>query len=182
VAFDGVDDYIEGNLATNSSVYSFSAWIYPTASSASWPTVLALRRTSGREYIWLYYYSRTRLVALQHRNAAGSTATAIGNVTKIDLNAWNHIVVNYNTTTGLIEFYKNGALKESARLPVLGNGTFDQFRVGFLVSSSHIFKGAMDELRIYNRALTGQEIASQFNEGTGQYGTQETGLLAGWPF
>jgi hypothetical protein len=181
LSFDGVDEYVEGNLAANSSVYTFSSWIYPTATSAPWPTVLALRAMTGYSKIWLYYYSRTGLLALQYTNSAGATATAIGSGTKVDLDAWNHIAVVYNQSTGLVEFYKNGAFIESKKLSVTGNATFDQFQIG-AYRSGNIFKGEIDETRIYNRALTAQEIAAQYNNSQGQYGVPEPGLLAGWHF
>jgi hypothetical protein len=176
VNFDGLDDYVEGNLVTNSNLYTFSFWTNPTSTSASWPTLLGLRPTSGSGYIWLYYYSRTGLVALQYRNSAGATATAIGSGTTLNFNTWNHIAVTFNSATGLVEFYKNGSFAAKSQLPITGNGVFDYFVIG------DKFKGMIDEARIYKRALTAQEVAAHYNSGKGQNGVPETGLLAGWHF
>jgi len=48
--------------------------------------------------------------------------------------------------------------------------------------SSRFFNGLIDEVRIYNRALSGAEISTHYNSGNGQYGRPETGLMGLWHF
>jgi hypothetical protein len=43
-----------------------------------------------------------------------------------------------------------------------GTTEFDRFRIGQNRNSSTFFTGAIDELKIYNRALTASEISSRF--------------------
>jgi len=47
---------------------------------------------------------------------------------------------------------------------------------------TNYFSGLIDEVRIYLKALTEDEILAHYNEGIGQYGRTEPGLAAGWHF
>jgi len=77
----------------------------------------------------------------------------------------NIITVVYTASTGLSEAYVNGvsvnSLTQATNLSFTGNG----FGVGTQGNSgSNGVDGAMDEFRLYNRALTAGEISSTYNQ------------------
>lgn len=83
------------------------------------------------------------------------------------LNAWNHYVVSYNGTTSKI--YKDGALLSTLNVThdaVYNNG--DIFKLGLLSANgaTQYFNGAIDDLKIYNYALTDAQVTSLFNSNT----------------
>jgi hypothetical protein len=73
-----------------------------------------------------------------------------------DGNTWIHVAGTYDGTT--MRIYYNGALQGSVAGPPAINTNNEPLRVG-QNDASRFFKGAMDDVRVYNRALSGEEIA-----------------------
>ncbi|MBN1861610.1 MAG: right-handed parallel beta-helix repeat-containing protein, partial [Candidatus Thermoplasmatota archaeon] len=79
---------------------------------------------------------------------------------------WHHIAVTWNSSDGQLLFYKDGILEFSGTGFIGGllspNGSVaiggDQDSVGGGWESYQFFKGIIDEVRIYNRTLTQDEI------------------------
>jgi hypothetical protein len=76
------------------------------------------------------------------------------------------LVFVYNGTTSQIQFYKNGVL--FSQLPFSLNTVNDNdiFALGAGVSVAGTFNGAIDDLKIYNQALTASEILTLYNPNT----------------
>ncbi len=72
---------------------------------------------------------------------------------------WNHIAVVFDS--GLVAAYINGYLKDSARIAIdfIGNST-QPLRLGSICDGLgyRLFHGALDEVRIYGRALNSEEV------------------------
>ena len=78
------------------------------------------------------------------------------------LNTWNHYVISYDGTTSKI--YKDGALLSSRNKVLTTANNSDIFRLGLLNSfTSDYFNGAIDDLKIYNYALSQTEITNLYN-------------------
>lgn len=81
---------------------------------------------------------------------------------------WIHIVARYDTKTNWIYIFKNGVAKDHDQLNeseynvVQENGTAP-FRMGTR-SKWSFFQGRIDDVRIYNRALSDEEILALYNE------------------
>ena len=85
--------------------------------------------------------------------------------------AWNHYVATYDNATGRRATYYNGAL---LALNVSGatNTSASVFMIGafnLLGTPSYYFNGRIAFVKIYNRALTAQEILQNFNAMKGRY-------------
>lgn len=86
---------------------------------------------------------------------------------RILLNTWNHVVFLYDGT--VMKFYLNGKLADS--LSVAGQITYSSayktLGVGMwnaVVGYEHYFKGSIDQIRAYKRALSPQEISALYAE------------------
>lgn len=77
------------------------------------------------------------------------------------LNSWNHIVGVYDGS--IIKFYLNGAFKGSVSYTenAAFTGFDDFFQIGY--DLNFYWKGSFDELRIYNRAITPEEVTQLYN-------------------
>jgi hypothetical protein len=75
----------------------------------------------------------------------------------VPINQWTHVAVTYNN--GNINFYHNGILTGTTTSPIetLYTGTGSLY-IGAYSPSSHTVDGTLDEIRIYNRALSHSEI------------------------
>lgn len=131
--------------------FTICAWIYPTSFNQSWPTIysegrwgfsLGIDRATGRLESWI-----------NNMNEAESTI-AVG------LNQWSHVAMSWEGNVR--KFYVNGEFAgESGISPTpmednsgsaIGNVPYNQ--------NSSAFCGLIDEVAIYNRALTPSEIAA----------------------
>ena len=77
--------------------------------------------------------------------------------------SWTHWVFTKNATTGVMEIYRNGALfhSETNRFDTIG--TISAASIGSQFSSS-FYDGMIDEVRLYNVALTDTEVTGLFED------------------
>ena len=120
-------------------------------------------------------------------NSTTYTATA---TTDINDNEWHHIVGTYDKTA--MKIYIDGTLEDtntdfSGNLPIVDGN----LRIGadYQPIPDNFFNGLIDEARIYNRALSADEIAEQYRVGARklQANTPITnyltdGLVGHWTF
>ncbi len=95
--------------------------------------------------------------------------------TNITPNTWYHIVVTYDFITKNMSLYINGVLDNS---DVRGSGSPPTYSsplrigknaIGPTGVSTSFFNGTIDEVRIYNRTLSRQQIAINYNNGKANY-------------
>ena len=74
-----------------------------------------------------------------------------------ELGDWTFIAFTYDGTNSIGYINDNITVSDPG-----GTTEFNRFRIGRNRNGSVFFSGAIDELRIYNRALTASEISSRF--------------------
>jgi glucose/arabinose dehydrogenase/PKD repeat protein len=156
LTFDGINDWV--TVADSASLRlstgaTIEGWVNPTANgAASWRALAVKETTSGLAYA-LYPFGDGGLPSGHaftsvERWARGSSALA--------LNGWTHVATTYDGTT--IRLYVGGVqVGTQAQTGALVAGT-GPLRFGGDAVWPEWFKGALDEIRVYNRALTGSEI------------------------
>ena len=89
---------------------------------------------------------------------------------------WHHFVVVIDVTNNQIKVYKNGDLIASNTKTWDGiESTVTPLRIGDATPSAHPFSGLIDEVRIYNRALTASEIKALYLYPAGNKATKISG-------
>jgi len=82
--------------------------------------------------------------------------------------SFQHIAASYDGNN--IKLYHNGTLATTQAVGAANFNTGDPINIGMenltTAGTFDLFKGEIDELSIYNRALTDQEIAAIFGAGT----------------
>lgn len=79
-------------------------------------------------------------------------------------NTWNHIVVTFDTGTGDIDYYFNGVLKRSNIFPAPDFSSIATTNLRLGSWNMINFYGDLDDLRIYDRVLTQEEIDQLYLE------------------
>ncbi len=137
--------------------FTLSAWVKPSVLS-SHRTIMSLT-TSGRDFVFKFYNTS---LGVHHFNGSYQfcSLSGIGVV-----NEWMHVLCTWKNNQWKV--YSNSVLiKTCDKNDILWNSSY--LRIAS-VGSSERFVGSMDEIRIYNRALTDIDIQELYNteNGTG---------------
>ena len=83
--------------------------------------------------------------------------------TALALDQWSHLAIVFNGSQA--QFYVNGALVSTKPLPASLTARGRLMRIGADADPWQFYRGVLDNMRIYNRALTGSEVQSDMNAG-----------------
>jgi len=103
---------------------------------------------------------------------------------------WEHIAGVYDPATHSLSIYINGELKESTTTDISSiNRVSDiEFFIGTDAGKTNVWEGSISDVRVYNRALTSNEISGLFGGYTNKYDRQlvvvesATNLYGFWNF
>jgi hypothetical protein len=164
ISLDGNDDYISGvgtSSLTNITNGSISFWVYSKGRGTF--------AGNNQEAKFLFSSSRPQIYGTGQISIywAGASNEYPGGVALPD-NIWTHVVVIWQnagsgTTNGNISIYYNGVIKKSISNLILPINTSSGFDIGGYGSSP--LNGQMDDVRIYNYALTLEQIKQLYNNG-----------------
>jgi len=157
----------DSNSLDLTSEYTISAWIYRNSDSGTWERILIKRNgTAGNINDWSYFFQLdpSDVVQIGNTISDGNTTFLIG-TTPILLNQWYHVVGIKNQTGFTI--YVNGEIDSSGvTTEVFGDSIENNFPIYIgkdLTVNGFNFDGLIDEIMIFDRALTNLEISELFN-------------------
>lgn len=157
---DGVDDYVQVGAQSSlalTNTGTLSAWIYPTGAGSLPPYGGIIINKEG-EYELARFTDGTIQWAFANTNPGWNWVNT-GYVAP--LNQWTHVAVTYDS--GVVKTYINGTLFHTytgtGAIGDIDNSQND-FRVGGRQVTSHNFRGRIDEVRVYNRALSASEVTT----------------------
>jgi hypothetical protein len=133
-----------------SSGLTLEAWVRPSALTATWSDIIF---KANDNYFLMGSTPQSQLPDLGGTFAA----TNLYGTNALALNTWTHIAGTYDGTT--MRFYVNGvAVASAAQTGAIPSSTGNLFIGGDSSNGQH-WNGLIDEVRVYNRALSAGEIA-----------------------
>lgn len=93
-----------------------------------------------------------------------TSPTSITSVASTNLNQWSHIVCTYDGSTKKI--YINGVLDNSIASSGALVADSVNFNMGTRQNTAGTYTGYLDDVRIYNRALTAADVLELYNSST----------------
>lgn len=152
---------------TSASSWTYSVWVrvdafgaQATSTGAGDGDFILDRTPEANPLVNLKISHTNRFVAMYRDDAGGSLTQMVGPLASIG--AWAHLVYVRDSGTQF-RLYVN-ANPEASSADAIGALTPPTPVVGDHVSgASKFFTGAIDELRIYNRALSATEISNMYN-------------------
>ncbi len=132
---------------------TLEAWVFPTTSTG-WRTVVMKERSGGFAYA-LYANNNAARPAVQVR--IGGTNITLAGTAALPVNTWSHLAATYDATT--LQLYVNGIQVASRATTGALTTTTNPLRLGGTTTlAGRFFSGQIDEVRIYNRALSPTEL------------------------
>ncbi len=177
---NGSSTYVEvssnADYNLSASDFTISAWIKTTQSSLG--TFFSVRDTSGAD---------SGILSVLHINA--TTAGKVGfdtwnwssnrvtGTTTVNDGAWHLVTATYKSSTQTATVYVDGVSDATRTQSGNATSTNRTLRIGANIGSAgsvlQPFNGAMDDVRMYSRALSANEVAALYNgnknTGSGKY-------------
>ncbi|MDA0180301.1 PQQ-dependent sugar dehydrogenase [Solirubrobacter phytolaccae] len=178
LSFDGVNDWVtvaDAPAVRLTTGMTLSAWINPATAGAAWRTVAMKERSGGLSYT---LYSNTdsgqpsgHVSTPFESNARSGAALPAG--------VWTYLSTTYDGTT--LRLFSNGVQVASRAVsgPITNDG--GALRIGGNAVWSEWFGGLIDEVRLYNRALTATELQADMAKPVTCSGPTEPAVLSVTP-
>lgn len=166
VLFDGSDDYI---ITPNMQSYfsnddvTISVWFYPTAGGVIIDELGQTSINTGWHDSQIEVLSTGEVRARVWNLSSVSLGTA-------NMNAWNHAVLRYRDSTDVLDGFLNGVQSSTSsgnrQTPFVDGGVGLYYAFGVLdstnVGDGTYFNGNIDDVRIYNAALSDAQIQTLY--------------------
>jgi hypothetical protein len=163
LVFDGVNDYISTPVTGTFPQISFDYWGFFDDPNLN--TKLRNESAFG-DWTSSRVHWGTRWSVGMHWNVNGAWIETPATNLKY---GWNHFSLIWNHTAGQRLIYINNILSTS--WTTNGNMVLGDFRIGVATNLNAYYRGNISNFKIYNRALTAQEIQQNFNALKGRYTT-----------
>ena len=152
VDFDGVDDFIQLGEPISYTQHTISTWVKVSDSDASKTIIDA--RDANDDGIRIFLTS-AEVVTYQLNTSDINSGSAIS------VNEWHHIVATYDGTTQ--KLYIDGSLADSTTTSqTISTTTNAKIGSRNFSDRANEFAGKIDELAIFDRALTADEVTAIF--------------------
>ncbi|MFC3812838.1 LamG-like jellyroll fold domain-containing protein [Lacihabitans lacunae] len=169
--FDGINGSIvvsNWNILTGNASRSMSLWFKTSGYPPLHSVYLIWGASAVNQTSWLGTYTSAGNKLL-HFSAGSVNIVSVSNQPQYYDNSWHNMIVTSNGTT--IKLYLDGV--EVGSLNGTLNTASSSLFIGRFITASDYFKGALDDIRIYNRALSHQEIQTMYlSEVPSQYNTE----------
>ena len=126
---------------------TLQAWVYPTQQQTAWRDVITKQASGGEEAFSLPAVSTA---------APPADGWVVKEKVRLPAGKWSHLATTYD---GRVQrLYVNGKLVATRPLPRKYVNEPGALHIGGSPIWGDRFKGKIDEVRVYNRALTAEEI------------------------
>ncbi len=161
--FDG-SDYVDTlPVGAIPSVSTYSVWIYPTDNTVTNQIFGSMGNTDGgKDGIIVGYFGGNMRASALYFSSNTSRGSFSGSENSVQLNTWNHLAFTVDTSNNAAiyingELNSNGSFSESPtshdRALMFGKGAYSG-------GGSHYFNGMIDEVKIWDWALSPAEVRS----------------------
>ena len=178
-SLDGVDDYVsitDSSSFGNTGVMSVSAWVNPDLIDATDPRDIVSQWNAGAtQRAFMMRLNTNGKILFYISRDGGTDYDSIQSSLSLNASSWQHVVGTYDGAE--IRVYINGQL--SGTLAYAGSmfNSNGNILIGDSNASNGLpFDGRVDEVSLYNRALTATEVANLY-----QYQSTDTNTFVATP-
>lgn len=151
---------------------SYEAWIRPATGNIDGVNAVPLiayrsGMTTSNYAFSAFAYTNKYLVIDINGNATGTNRFTTSYI--VQENVWQHIAITFTGSTKVLRLYVNGTNVWSATTnhSAINSVAMDQagFYIGSMKGNGGLFRGHMDQVAFYSRALTGAEVTARYQRG-----------------
>ena len=173
MSFDGSNDYVD--IPQTASMSGWTAgtiemWLNIKATPSAYLAAYADIRQVGTARVHLAFYGGSTAPRIAFINEGAASVSALS-PDELSLNTWYYVVGTFDAATDKTMIYINGVLKQTDTTAFTNVITtaHDYINVGGRQGAS-TFNGSLDEVRVYNRALSVDEVRAHYLRGTNANG------------
>jgi len=176
VDLNGSSQYItEGDLWFDANVtgsFTFSGWFYPQDIASVNVGLFTKYNVIGNQRS-VRVINNAGTIVVQFGSGSGVFQGEYSTLSSVlSSGVWNHITCTH--INSIVSVYINGLLVSgsvtSGTIPTSLYNSTSPFIVGYSLNGTY-FNGSIDEVAIYNRALSSNEVSTIYNSGTGKFYT-----------
>lgn len=177
--FNGTNDYLQNTTfekTLGGSDFTISFWVNINSLASDNGILGQFLNDSGDRRFYVSVLVDGSIRFLVGNSTGTSSFTITTAASQVSVATTTLITVTFETTTGTSTIYKNGGLllkQESSTTAVNGPSTANTVTTPFIVGRNgeltDYLDGWIDELAIWNVALTPNEITEYYNSGTGYF-------------
>ena len=164
IVFDGVDDFVQCSGSITATAATFVTWIRRNGTQGTYDGILFSR---GTNITGMNFFSSNQLG--YHWNDAAATYNWSSGLTVPDL-TWCMIAVSITSTTATAYLCQSSGTTTATNTTNHSSSLLDDIKIAQDDAGSRFFNGRIATAMIYDRALSADEIATNFNALRSRYG------------
>lgn len=171
LSFNGTSAYVampsDASALKITSDLTLSAWINLSDTSSQHDIVCKYTGTASTSAYCLYTNTSGQLVMAVVNTTGPAIVTTTETAQTLAASTWYHVVGVLNTTLGQVNLYVNGVQvkQNTSSIPTTLQNPTTVLDIGAENAGSNLFKGTIDEPKVYNYALTSDEVKTEYNRG-----------------
>ena len=171
--FDGTNDVLKvadsDALDLVGNTLTISCWVKRSASGSG--NLVKKADASNGYRLWI-----TSSGTLQFDLLLGGTTKTVTSTTSIPLNTWKHVAARYNGSK--LRIFIGGTIETTTTAATASlAATTEALWMGYYDATNHHLNGYIDDVSIYDTALTDAEVTSLSNNQLGRYEYHHTNAL-----
>jgi hypothetical protein len=163
LVFDGVDDFVDlpiGSLISSLTDITVTGWVKWSGNGNDWQRLFDFGNSSSTGYIFMTPNGGNGAVRFAITDSTGGNESWVEGLVDLPADSWHHVAGTIDSSSMTITLYVDGTPVGSGSTEWLPQdlGETTQNWLGQSQYDDPLYEGSLDELQIYNRALSEAEV------------------------
>ncbi len=164
LSFDGVDDYVR--VADSDSLdvtndITIEAWVKTDGWTGTDQVIVSKFDYPSADEAYALYISEGEIGFILSSDGGTTGRTHLTSTYTLNIDQWYHIVATYSSSDSTTKLYVNGSYIDSTTHTGGIYNSAQPLKIGIVNAANQApFNGRIDEVKIYNRALSEEEIVA----------------------
>jgi hypothetical protein len=156
--FNNSQDYVNifPSYDFSTTNFTLSAWVqFPNSIPSGWRTIIEHNRW-GENWFGLWKSANGDKFHFRWTNDGNATSDFNSNISS---DTWYHIAASYDGFEKTAKLYLNGKLDKTIQNADVPEPIYSELRIGINMENNEDLNGIVDNVCVYNRVLSGEEIS-----------------------